>query len=64
MNPLVLHEYYIADNISWPQTIVGSYLGDYVPETAITVDGEEILPEEEELPAEEPNGETEGETAP
>ena len=62
--PLVLHEYYIADNISWPQTIVGSYLGDYVPEAAITVDGEEILPEEEELPAEEPNGETEGETAP
>ena len=59
--PLVLHEYYIADNISWPQTIVGSYLGDYVPEAAITVDGEEILPEEEELPAIEPAEEAEPE---
>ena len=59
--PLVLHEYYIADNISWPQTIVGSYLGDYVPEPAVTVDGEEILPEETELPAEEPAEEAEPE---
>ena len=31
--PLVLHDYYIGDNISWPQAMVGSYLADYVPET-------------------------------
>ena len=30
--PLVLHEYHIADSISWPQTIVGAYLSDYIPE--------------------------------
>ena len=58
--PLVLHEYYIADNISWPQTILGSYLGDYVPEETVTVDGEELSPEETELPPEEP-AETESE---
>ena len=30
--PRVLHEYKIADNISWPQAIVESYLADYIPE--------------------------------
>ncbi len=39
--PKVLHEYYIADNISWPQAIISSYLGDYIPETDITPGEEE-----------------------
>ena len=30
--PLVLHEYYIADAMSWPQAIIGAYLADYIPE--------------------------------
>ena len=38
--PLVLHEYHIAENISWPQTIIGAYLSDYIPE-------EEVAEEEE-----------------
>ena len=36
--PQVLHDYRITENISWPQTIVGSYMGDYIPEDAITAE--------------------------
>ena len=31
--PEVLHDYRIAENISWPQAIVAAYMADYVPET-------------------------------
>ena len=36
--PLVLHDYYIGDNISWPQAMVGSYLADYEPEEEAAAD--------------------------
>ena len=36
--PQVLHDYKISENISWPQTIIGSYMGDYVPETEETTE--------------------------
>ena len=33
--PQVLHEYKISDNISWPQAVITSYMGDYIPKTDI-----------------------------
>ena len=30
--PQVLHDYHIDASISWPQTIIGAYLADYIPE--------------------------------
>ena len=32
--PQVLHDYYITENISWPQSIIQAYMADYVPEEA------------------------------
>jgi hypothetical protein len=29
--PLVLHDYKIAANVSWPQAINGAYMSDYIP---------------------------------
>ncbi len=40
--PQVLHEYYIAENISRPEAIIGAYLSDYIP-------GEEEDEEEDEF---------------
>ena len=51
--PQVVHEYLIADNISWPQTIIGSYMGDYIADEEITTDEDLIVTEEAEEPAEE-----------
>lgn len=44
--PLVLHGYDIAEQISWPQGIIGAYLADYIPE-------EEAEPEADITPGEE-----------
>ena len=57
----------IADNISWPQTIIASYMGDYIPEEETGAEGAEEAPAEEaEETAEEPaeEAEPEEETAP
>ena len=42
--PLVLHGYNISASISWPQTIIGAYLADYIPETETETPAEEVEP--------------------